>query len=93
MDRSAMSKFFPLIGYKDKHCPHGFRASAKTMLEEEFEYDPRYVEMQLGHVVKDSNGTAYNRAKFIKQRAEMLQIWADWLDNARICQENLQETV
>ena len=93
MDRSAMSKFFPLIGYKGKHCPHGFRASAKTILEEEFEYDPRYVEMQLGHVVKDSNGTAYNRAKFIKQRAEMLQKWADWLDDARISQENLQETM
>ena len=46
-----------------------------------------------GHVVKDSNGTAYNRAKFIKQRAEMLQVWADWLDSARIRQKNLQETV
>ena len=49
--------------------------------------------MQLGHVVKDSNGTAYNRAKFIKQRDEMMQTWADWLDSARIRQENLQETV
>ena len=66
---------------------------AKTILEEEFEYGPRYVEMQLGHVVKDSNGTAYNRAKFIKQRAEMLQTLADWLDSARISQENLQETM
>ena len=53
----------------------------------------RYVKMQLGHVVKDSNGTAYNRAKFIKQRAEMLQTLADWLDSARISQENLQETM
>lgn len=83
MDRSAMSKFFSVIGYKNKHCPHGFRASAKTILEEEFEYDPRYIEMQLGHVVKDSNGTAYNRAKFIKQRAEMLQTWANFLDSAK----------
>lgn len=84
MDRTAMSKFFSLIGYKDIHCPHGFRASAKTILEEEFEYDPRYTEMQLGHAVKDSNGTAYHRAKFLKQRAEMLQTWANWLDEAKV---------
>jgi len=62
---------------------HGFRASARTMLEEVLEYDSKYIEMQLAHTVKDSNGTAYNRTKFIKERTEMMQHWADYLDELR----------
>lgn len=72
--------------YANKQTLHGLRASAKTMLEEVegLEYDPRYVEMQLGHTVKDANGTAYNRAKFIRQRTNMMQAWADYLDSLKI---------
>lgn len=70
-------------GFGGKQTVHGLRASAKTMLEEILEYDPRFVEMQLGHAVKDANGTAYNRAKFIRQRTEMMQAWADYLDSLK----------
>lgn len=69
--------------FKDTQTLHGFRASAKTILEEVLEYDPRYVEMQLGHAVKDMNGTAYNRSKFIRQRTQMMQAWADYLDELK----------
>lgn len=68
-------------GYRNEQTLHGLRASAKTILEEVLEYDPRYIEMQLGHTVKDMNGTAYNRAKYIKQRTQMMQAWADYLDD------------
>lgn len=60
---------------------HGFRAIARTLLEEKFEYDYRMIEMQLGHQVRDSNGRAYNRVKWIEKRREMLQVWADYLDS------------
>lgn len=67
--------------FQGEQTLHGLRASAKTILEEVLEYDPRFVEMQLGHAVKDMNGTAYNRAKYIKQRTAMMQAWADYLDS------------
>lgn len=60
---------------------HGFRATARTILDEVLEYRPYWIEAQLGHVVSDMNGTSYNRAKHIKNRSEMIQAWADYLDD------------
>lgn len=71
------------MGFLSIHTGYGFRASARTMLEEVLEYDPKYIEMQLGHKVKDANGTAYNRTKFIQKRTEMMQAWADFCDGLR----------
>lgn len=62
---------------------HGFRATARTILGEVLEFDPAIVEAQLAHAVKDANGRAYNRTTFLKQRAEMMQRWADYLDQLR----------
>lgn len=67
----------------DEMTGHGFRASARTMLEEVLDYDSKFIEKQLAHVVKDPNGTAYNRTKFIKERTTMMQHWADYLDTLR----------
>ncbi len=62
---------------------HGFRAIARTILEEKFRYDYRMIEMQLAHQVRDSNGRAYNRVQWLDERREMLQTWADYLDSLR----------
>lgn len=59
---------------------HGFRATARTLLAEALEIDPLVIEAQLAHAVKDANGRAYNRTQYLKQRTEMLQRWADYLD-------------
>lgn len=59
---------------------HGFRATARTLLAETLEIDPLVIEAQLAHAVKDANGRAYNRTQYLKQRAAMLQRWADYLD-------------
>jgi integrase len=59
---------------------HGFRASARTMLAEVLEFDPLVIEAQLAHSVRDANGRAYNRTTYLKQRADMVQRWADYLD-------------
>jgi hypothetical protein len=40
--------------------------------------------MQLAHAVKDANGRAYNRTKYIKQRHKMMQHWSDYLDSLRV---------
>lgn len=62
---------------------HGFRATARTILEEELDWKPKYMEAQLAHSVPDSLGTAYNRTKFLVMRRRMLQAWADYLDKLK----------
>ena len=71
------------LGYTSKQTIHGFRATARTLLEEELGINPAIIEMQLAHTVKDHNGTAYNRTKFIKQRIHIMQTWADYIDALR----------
>lgn len=62
---------------------HGFRATARTMLQERLGFDPHVIEAQLAHSVRDSLGRANNRTEFVEQRRKMLQAWADYLDKLR----------
>ena len=62
---------------------HGFRAMARTLLDEVLGFRIDWIEHQLAHAVKDANGRAYNRTKHLPQRAEMMQKWADYLDQLR----------
>ena len=72
------------IGYENQVLvPHGFRAMARTLLDEVLEFNVDWIEQQLAHIVKDANGRAYNRTKHLKQRAEMMQRWADYLDELK----------
>jgi integrase len=68
---------------KDEMCGHGFRAMARTMLDEILGYRPELIEQQLAHQVRDPNGRAYNRTKHLPERREMMQDWADYLDRLR----------
>lgn len=69
------------MGYTaERQTWHGFRASARTMLAEVLNFDPLVIEAQLAHSVRDANGRAYNRTTYLKQRTEMMQQWADYLD-------------
>ena len=72
------------IGYtKEQITPHGFRATARTLLDEGLGYRVDLIEHQLAHAVKGTNGRAYNRTSFLKERATMMQGWADYLDKLR----------
>lgn len=62
---------------------HGFRATARTLLDEVLGFRTEWIEHQLAHTVKDGNGTAYNRTKHLEQRRMMMQKWADYLDALR----------
>ncbi len=59
---------------------HGFRAMARTILAEQLHLKPEVIEHQLAHKVADPLGGAYNRTKFLRERKEMMQQWADYLD-------------
>lgn len=69
------------LGYAGEQTAHGFRATARTMLDEILEQRVDFIEHQLAHKVKDNNGTAYNRTKFLNNRREMMQEWGDYLES------------
>ena len=73
------------IGYDGTlHRAHGFRASARTMLDEQLGYPAHLIEHQLAHAVKDANGRAYNRTSHLPERRAMMQCWADYLDKLSV---------
>lgn len=59
---------------------HGFRATARTLLDEVHGFNTDVIEAQLAHRVKDTLGRAYNRTKHLIKRREMMQAWSDYLD-------------
>ena len=77
------------MGYLD-HVPHGFRASARTLIREALHYDKEVIERQLSHGSDEALGGAYDRTQFLAERAKMMQLWADYLDKLRIGAEILQ---
>ena len=72
------------MGYDNNTMtPHGFRAMARTILDEVLNFRLDFIEHQLAHAVKDPNGRAYNRTAHLDARQHMMQSWADYLDLLR----------
>ena len=67
-----------------EHTAHGFRATARTILDEILEERVDLIEHQLAHAVKDPNGRAYNRTAHLPARRVMMQRWAEYLDKLRV---------
>ncbi len=81
MSENTINASLRRIGFtKEEMTAHGFRAMARTILDEELGFRPEIIEHQLAHAVKDPNGRAYNRTAHLPQRKEMMQSWADFLD-------------
>lgn len=68
---------------KEQMCGHGFRAMARTILDEILAFPPHLIEHQLAHSVKDALGRAYNRTKHLAERKVMMQKWADYLETLK----------
>lgn len=68
---------------KEVMTAHGFRAMARTILDEVLGERVDLIEHQLAHAVKDPNGRAYNRTAHLPARRKMMQTWADYLDRLR----------
>lgn len=79
MSNVAITAALDRMGYGGKMTAHGFRAMARTLLQEELKYPVHLIEMQLAHRVADMHGRAYNRTEFLDDRREMMQAWADYL--------------
>jgi integrase len=68
---------------KEEMTGHGFRAMARTILDEVLGFRPDFIEHQLAHAVRDPNGRAYNRTAHLAERRKMMQAWADYLDKLK----------
>jgi integrase len=71
------------IDTREELTTHGWRAVARTLLEERLGYRPEVIELQLAHTVRDPLGRAYNRTQHLDERKAMMQAWADCLDGLR----------
>jgi integrase len=67
------------LGYRGRMTGHGFRGLASTILNEN-DFNDEHVDLQLAHMKRNKVSTAYNHAKYLKQRTAMMQWWADYLD-------------
>ncbi len=68
---------------KEEMSGHGFRAMARTILDEVLGFRPDFIEHQLAHAVRDPNGRAYNRTAHLPDRKKMMQDWADYLNKLK----------
>ena len=84
MSDNTVNAALRYLGYdRDTMTGHGFRAMARTILDEVLHVRPDYIEHQLAHAVRDPLGRAYNRTSHLEERRKMMQTWADYLDGLK----------
>ncbi len=83
MSDNTINSALRTLGYdtKEQITGHGFRATARTMIREYLGWDRDVIERHLAHVSDEELGGSYDRATFLAQRREMVQLWADFLDD------------
>jgi len=85
MSNNAILAALRRMGYtKDEMTPHGFRAMARTIIDEVLQIRPDFIEAQLAHRVSDPLGRSYNRTTHLNERRKMMQTWEDYLDGLKV---------
>jgi integrase len=85
MSNNAVLAALRRMGFeKEEMTGHGFRAMARTILDEVLQFRVDFIEHQLAHAVRDPNGRAYNRTAHLAERRKMMQTWADYLDGLKV---------
>jgi len=79
MSTGAISGALKRMGYRGEMTGHGFRGVASTILHERG-YEDAHIEAQLAHLKRSKVGAAYNYAQYLVPRTQMMQDWADYLD-------------
>jgi len=84
MSDNAVNAGLRRLGFeKTEITGHGFRAMARTILDEVLQVRPDFIEHQLAHAVRDPLGRVYNRTSHLGERRKMMQLWADYLDGLK----------
>ena len=71
------------MGYRSRATIHGFRSLASSILNESGKWNPDAIERQLAHSERDQVRAAYNRANYLEERKQMMQWYADHLDELK----------
>lgn len=80
MSENTVNAALRALGYDNTmQTAHGFRATARTIMDEVMGERVDLIEHQLAHAVKDANGRAYNRTAHLPARKAMMQRWSDYL--------------
>ncbi len=82
MSDNTVNSALRTLGYdtKEQITGHGFRATARTLIREMLGWDRDVIERHMAHVSDEELGDSYDRATFLDQRRDMIQLWADLLD-------------
>jgi integrase len=84
LSNNAINAALRRMGYgTNEMTGHGFRAMARTILDEVLQIRPDFIEHQLAHTVKDPNGRAYNRTAHLEERKKMMNTWSNYLDGLK----------
>lgn len=80
MSNNTILKALERMGYKGRMTGHGFRGIASTVMHE-MGFNHAHIELQLAHQERDQVSAAYNHATYLNERAKMMQLWGDYLEN------------
>ncbi|MDQ6952249.1 MAG: tyrosine-type recombinase/integrase [Mariprofundaceae bacterium] len=81
MSENTINAALAYLGYKGRHCGHGWRSAFSTLMNEQG-FNADAIELQLAHVLKGVRGR-YNRGEYLEERTRIMQYWADYLDGLR----------
>ena len=86
MSENTLQKFCDELGYKGRMHVHGLRKTFSTRMNElrhafNSKTETDAIEMCLDHFERDPIRGTYNKAEHMAVRAEIMQVWADELDD------------
>lgn len=83
LSENAMNSALRRLGFtQSQMTAHGFRSAASSILNEHG-IRPDVIEAALGHQDQNEIRRAYNRASYWPERVNLMQWWADHLDELR----------
>jgi integrase len=91
MVAASFRQMLHVLGWSGKFCPHATRTTGSTRLNE-LGFSPDWIESQLAHVEPNAVRRTYNHADYQKDRAIMMQKWADLLDQWKKDASNIIES-
>jgi integrase len=82
MSKNTILEALYRMGYKGEMTGHGFRGLASTILHEEG-FEEEHIDAQLAHSKRNKVSASYNHARYLAQRAKMMQAWGEYLEKSQ----------
>lgn len=80
MSGETINRALEILGYGEEQTSHDFCGQASTILNEMKLFREKAIDAQLSHKEKNKVRRAYNHAKYLDERRELMQWWSDYLD-------------